>query len=710
MKKLLAISLLLLLLPSLASASISLGHANIGGLTNNLFVYLPLDGNVTNWTTGITQDISGTGLNFNGLLNAMSTTTSPVPGKIGQAMRFDGSTQYISGSINSFSSLGAVSMCAWANKYSNPSGITQIAGAGDAAGGILIDSSGAVYGSLVFAGVGTQSTSHKAMPAGWHHYCTIWSNGNPVSLYKDGALMASTGNVTDTVNSFSGIYWVGRQSGGVYFNGAIDDVRFYRRALSPQELVLLYALGTVNVGHSPSTSSGQATTGLNSGLVGYWSLDGNTINWNTKVLADISGQGNNCNLISMPTSTSVVAGKVGQALKFAASSSWCQNTISQHPTLDITGDLTMSAWMISTSTAGNQDIMRAGQGTDNRYALFFDGSLKRLQFSWYNGTSFVVINSNSNVVPLNKWTYVTVVRSGTNLIFYANGVAIGSGTFTTAPNVPANFTIGGTNTGAQPFIGSLDDLRLYNRALSAQEVALLYASGQVYSAHSNASATTGLNSGLVGYWTFDGPSVNWATGVVKDVSGNGNNGLMTGPSTSTSPVAGKIGQALNFNGTSSYIDLAAPTVLQSDSVFTVSAWARATSYGVNPAAVAIRFNQDANNLFILYPYDNFSGNGARVFFNTITIIDQNNGAIADGKWHHFLFVSRSATDHQLFVDGQSVGTSVTSKTLPASLTDVTIGAWNPTNGQYYSGGIDDVRIYNRALSSQEIAQLYAMGK
>jgi hypothetical protein len=62
-----------------------------------------------------------------------------------------------------------------------------------------------------------------------------------------------------------------------------------------------------------------------------------------------------------------------------------------------------------------------------------------------------------------------------------------------------------------------------------------------------------LSSGLVGYWPLDGKNTNWSTGQTLDLSGQGNTGQLINMSTTTSPVAGKIGQALNFNGSNSYV-------------------------------------------------------------------------------------------------------------------------------------------------------------
>jgi hypothetical protein len=81
------------LLPTPTLASIHLGSANPASLSNGLVGYWPLDGAVTNWNTNTTADLSGNGQT--GYFANMSTTTSPVAGKIGQALQFDGSTNYV---------------------------------------------------------------------------------------------------------------------------------------------------------------------------------------------------------------------------------------------------------------------------------------------------------------------------------------------------------------------------------------------------------------------------------------------------------------------------------------------------------------------------------------------------------------------------------------------------------------------------------------
>src|ERR1700730_5417461 len=67
-------------------------------------------------------------------------------------------------------------------------------------------------------------------------------------------------------------------------------------------------------------------------------------------------------------------------------------------------------------------------------------------------------------------------------------------------------------------------------------------------------AHASLTDGLVGYWTFNGPDLNWFTGTALDRSGQGNNGNLIAFSTTTSTVIGKLGQALSFNGATTYVD------------------------------------------------------------------------------------------------------------------------------------------------------------
>jgi hypothetical protein len=103
----------------------------------------------------------------------------------------------------------------------------------------------------------------------------------------------------------------------------------------------------------------------------------------------------------------------------------------------------------------------------------------------------------------------------------------------------------------------------------------------------NSMCCTIISQGLIGYWPMDGNTTNWTTGnKTYDVSGNSNTGTLTNFATSTSRAAGKIGGAITFNGTNTYVDVG-QLITASTSKFTVSAWFNASTIsGNNPRLVA----------------------------------------------------------------------------------------------------------------------------
>ena len=159
--------------------------------------------------------------------------------------------------------------------------------------------------------------------------------------------------------------YVGRDpgAGAEWWNGLIDDVRIYNRALSAGEVQQLYHLGAANVGHSN-------TVALSSGLVDYWPLDGAVTNWTANTTNDISGNANTANLVSMSTTTSPMAGKIGQALKFDGIS--FVDALSNSSIQDTT-PFTFSAWVIDNTGTGGI-FSNAWQGLGGGAVLFAAGS------------------------------------------------------------------------------------------------------------------------------------------------------------------------------------------------------------------------------------------------------------------------------------------------------------------------------------------------
>ncbi len=217
----------------------------------------------------------------------------------------------------------------------------------------------------------------------------------------------------------------------------------------------------------------------------------------------------------------------------------------------------------------------------------------------------------------------------------------------------------------------------------------------------NASAQD-YTTGLVGHWTLDEITGTTATNSAP-VGNNGtlNGGLDAGNDTTSA----RINTGLMFDGIDDEIHVGNYNAhLSGTSVFTISFWASSTQYTSNPTAISLGEGGATSGTLIIRPFDNSNGNGAELNWGGI-IIDLNGRNDADGNMHHFLFVSRSSTDHELFIDGLSVSTNSSNRNLRSDIEDVIIGSWD--NSSYFDGIIDDVRIYNRALSAADISALYA---
>jgi hypothetical protein len=195
---------------------------------------------------------------------------------------------------------------------------------------------------------------------------------------------------------------------------------------------------------------------------------------------------------------------------------------------------------------------------------------------------------------------------------------------------------------------------------------------------------------LVGYWKMDEPQREDAC---LDSSGNGNAGRPTG----TTVVDGKINHARNFNGNGDYIDV--PTISIPDAI-TVAAWVYSERFAQN--GFVVTKNPVNTQWALFFASDGFlKWRGAGVDKNVLCAAPSNNA------WHHIVG-KQAGTSGSLYVDGRLCA----SATLPAignAPASISIGRYDIVGFDYFFGRIDEVRIYNRALSDAEVAQLFTVG-
>lgn len=214
-------------------------------------------------------------------------------------------------------------------------------------------------------------------------------------------------------------------------------------------------------------------------------------------------------------------------------------------------------------------------------------------------------------------------------------------------------------------------------------------------------ASGNLQSGLVGWWTFDGPDMKTN---VKDKSGQNNNGYMTGfTSTSSALTAGKIGQGLRFDGVNDYVTISNISYNSSqDRSFTV--WIKPLSYGQTAGRIldltaSPRIYLNSSNEVCVDTVDDVAN----------TICSASN-SINYKSWQYIAVYINSTEYIYIYINGQLAVSGQGSNQAQIGAGTLYIGNRYTLLGRTFNGSLDDVRIYNRALSAAEIRQLYNLGR
>ncbi|MCA9360714.1 LamG domain-containing protein [Candidatus Nomurabacteria bacterium] len=230
-----------------------------------------------------------------------------------------------------------------------------------------------------------------------------------------------------------------------------------------------------------------------------------------------------------------------------------------------------------------------------------------------------------------------------------------------------------------------------------------------------------LDDGLVGHWTFDGPVT--TSSITGDRSLSDNDGNL-GTSTESSPsvTVGKIGQALSFDGVDDLVDLGSPTELDNLSAFTYSAWIYPTGWGVGNGGHIMSICSNASprcsNIHVQFRLYNEGGQQSlRAYVQNDTSHSSTNAAnesITLNEWQHVLMTYDDSGDKviRLYLNGTELNYSTQTAGVGDMVvfsTDIwSIGFGNTVRA--FDGKIDDVRVYDRVLSSEEAARLYQLGE
>jgi PKD repeat protein len=432
-----------------------------------------------------------------------------------------------------------------------------------------------------------------------------------------------------------------------------------------------------------TVSSGGGTGGDNSGLVAAYNFEEAT----GTTVVDATGKGNHGTISGAGRTTS---GKYGKALSFDGIDDLV--TVKDSPSLDLTTGLTLEAWVYPTESMTDwrnviaKEIPYGGVA----YYLAANSSKSQPSFLTWDVDWNIALHGGPQLLP-NTWAHLTATYDGTTARLYVNGTEVANQPWSSSIKVTDGVLhIGGNDTWGEFFKGLIDDVRVYNRALSVNEI----------KTDMNSSVGSGTggggNSRLVASYNFEE-----ATGTtVVDASGQGNHGTINGAVRTTS---GKYGKALSFDGVNDYVDLGSSILSSGASAFTIEAWVNRGDLGDDRVVCKSTGVYIPDHVFCLGVAGNGSKSIARARLSTSggSGSYDSTASFPTNTWAH-LAVTYDGSAVRHYINGQLAGTRSHTGSVIAFTQNTVIGNVNTVHDRYFFGKIDEVRIYNRALSVNEI--------
>jgi hypothetical protein len=718
--------------------------------TGNWTLTVDTNRSLVGWWKGDNNANDSSGNGNNGTLNGDVTYTA---GKIGNAFSFDGNGDYVSTPL--VYSYPQITLGAWINPTvsANTQWIVGDWEAGGTGSSAALDydevDSDKIRFSIMVGGTEYSLRSNALLSLDtWYHVFGVY-NGTDMVLYIDGSLDNNT-SVSGSLDAASAVMRIGGMCNGCgtnYFAGKIDDVHIYSYALNASEILALYnnasdiTAPAINF-TSPTPANGATVT--NSYFnVSMTTSDNNAehyafLNFDNSLVGWWKGEDNANDTLGINNGTfngdanASVTGRFGNAFGFDGDGDYV--SIPYSSSLNITNVATFSVWVkpAYTDYGGTPTaafICGHGGWSNRGWSLgAAHGDWQNVRFHWQPGIDnpAYILDTTSNPLSTGVWTHVVGVANGTYVKIYINGQFAVEKPNSEGVDYDYPIEIGrcGMSSPDSYFNGSIDEVLIFNRSLSASEVASLYnatanqynnnftnlnngnyiikgyavdTSGNVNNTETR-TITINIANRLVGWWKGDGDAT--------DSSGFGNNGTWSGTENYTT---GRIGQAFHLDG-SGYVNMSIDSYPTGDRLSSEFLWFRTTSnnpwlalFNHGPLSQGNRRAMAINAT----PYGSIYFGG---YYDDLYVSEEYTAEMnySDGNWHFIGYVYRGSGDIDIYFDGVSYPhSSLGLMSLNTLAGDHFLGRM-PDGGDTnnFTGDIDDYRIYNYALNGSEVLALY----
>lgn len=362
------------------------------------------------------------------------------------------------------------------------------------------------------------------------------------------------------------------------------------------------------------------------------------------------------------------------------------------------GAISCCAWIKTTTVATLQSIVSQlnGSGTGQSWLEITASGFLQSQLGGSATTGTIPLSANA-------WTFVCVTVSGTTLALYVNGRSDTSATRTSQAATGVT-NIGASKTPGNYFSGCIDDIRIYNTALTAAQIQEMYE-----------NQTAAPTSGLVGHWKLDDGSGTTAV----DSSGNGYNGTLTNGPTWEVQVPPRLSTnritedwSVLFDGVNDYVDCgdgAGARALEGTR-WTISLWLKPLNDA--KAFLSAMHYTAADKYMIFYHNTNKIQIGSAGSSPSGLSLWTTNACVITGVWQH-ITMTMEADGWHVYHNGvhQSItaiaGSNANASFTANAFTKLILSGYilNSSHALPTNSNIKDVRIYSSALAQSDITKL-----
>jgi hypothetical protein len=521
----------------------------------------------------------------------------------------------------------------------------------------------------------------------WTNLVLCLESNNTVSVYKNGTAVVTATPTTSGAITYNGSIMLGQYnpngSNNQYtFQGSIDQVRIFNRAITATEVATLYAEC------APTSTVDNINPFMDGSLKALYKFDG--------YATDSTGVYN-----GTATNVTYGTGKFGQCAVFNGSAYIYNASIAN---IMFKQDFSISATVTPSLLNGTMQIFFSAQDSNNSnypyvYLAINTSNNYEVEVRTNSVSALYVTTIPATVTITNHFVLVSHPNGA---IAYMDGKIVGTATFTSVrtTNSSCNFSIGRNSQDWIPsyglnLTGKVDQLRIFNKALTPLEVASLY------------NETTPLEEPM--YKLVDpfrdgsGKALYRLEGNALDESGNYN-----GIATSVTYGDGQFSRCFVGNGTARYILINSVFGLAIGGVATYSAWVKQNT--ASTLWIISNYNSTANNGIQFYVGAEQKAAIGNYVTNLNTYLKTSSIVSPLNTWVHVVGIVYANGTTNIYVNG----------VLDTSATIATAGTYTPSQlgtqtyyiGRYNNGGanlngsIDQLRVFNRALTAGEVTQLY----